>query len=81
MQLDLIIITKTKKTIRYCESFGYGGKTLSIHISIVLMQVSVPKEDGSQQSVTFTHALKGSIIFVPTPVPSGPALSCPLQVL
>jgi hypothetical protein len=24
-KLDLIILTKTKETIRYCESFGYGG--------------------------------------------------------
>jgi hypothetical protein len=24
---DLIILTKIKETIRYCESFGYGGKT------------------------------------------------------
>jgi hypothetical protein len=38
MQLDLTILTKTKETIRYYESFGYGGKTLSIHVSNVLMQ-------------------------------------------
>jgi hypothetical protein len=24
--LDLIVLTKTKEMIRYCESFGYGGK-------------------------------------------------------
>jgi hypothetical protein len=33
-------------------------KTLSTHVSIILTQVSVPAEDGSQQSATFTHALK-----------------------
>jgi hypothetical protein len=26
MQLGLIILTKTKTTIRYYELFGYGGK-------------------------------------------------------
>jgi hypothetical protein len=26
MQLDLTILTKRKEMIRYCESFGYGGK-------------------------------------------------------
>jgi hypothetical protein len=33
---NLIILTKTKEMIRYCESFGYGGKTLSTHVSIIL---------------------------------------------
>jgi hypothetical protein len=28
-KLDLIILTKIKETIRYCEPFGHGGKTLS----------------------------------------------------
>jgi hypothetical protein len=65
---DLIVLTKTKETIRYCESFGYGGKTLSTHISIVLTQVSLPAED-------IKHALKGSNTFVPTHTPSGPALA------
>jgi hypothetical protein len=45
---DLIILTKTKETTRYCESFGYSGKTLSTHISIILTQVSVRAKDGSQ---------------------------------
>jgi hypothetical protein len=26
MQHDLIVLTKTKEMIRYCESFGYGAK-------------------------------------------------------
>jgi hypothetical protein len=55
---DLIILTKTKQTILYCELFGYGGKTLLTNVSSILMQVSVPAKDGSHQSATFTHALK-----------------------
>jgi hypothetical protein len=41
----LTILTKTKERTYYCESFGYGGKTLSTHVSIVLTKVSVPAED------------------------------------
>jgi hypothetical protein len=44
---DLIILTKRKETISYCESFRIGGKTLSIVISIILTHVSVHAEDGS----------------------------------
>jgi hypothetical protein len=40
-----------------------------IHFSNILTQVSVPAEDESQQSGTFTHALKG------------PPLSCPIMPL
>jgi hypothetical protein len=43
---DITILTKTKEMIRYCESFGYGGKMISTHVSIILMKVSVPAEDG-----------------------------------
>jgi hypothetical protein len=46
MQLILIILTKRKETIRYCESFGYDGKGSLTNISIVLMKVSVPVKDG-----------------------------------
>jgi hypothetical protein len=56
-------------------------KTLSTHVSIILMQVSVPTDDGSQRSGIFTHALKDSRTCMPTHAPSGPALSCQLQVL
>jgi hypothetical protein len=56
-------------------------KTLSTHVSIILTQVSVPADDGSQQLGIFTHALKGSRTCVPTHALSGPALSCQLQVL
>jgi hypothetical protein len=47
MQLSLVVLTKTKTTIRYCELFGHSGKTLSIRVTNDLMQVSVPAEDGS----------------------------------
>jgi hypothetical protein len=46
MQLDLIILTKRKETIRYCEMFGYGGTTLSNIVANNLSHVSVPTEDG-----------------------------------
>jgi hypothetical protein len=32
---DLIALTKTKEIILYCESFRYGGRMLSTHVSIV----------------------------------------------
>jgi hypothetical protein len=47
MQLDLIIITKQKKTILYCELFEHGGKMLLTHVTNDLTRVSVPVEDGS----------------------------------
>jgi hypothetical protein len=77
--LRLIVLTKTKTTIRYCELFRHGGKTLSTHVSNDLTQVSVSVEDESQQSVTFIHALRGFSTFVPTHAPSGPVLVYPLQ--
>jgi hypothetical protein len=46
MQLVLINLTKRKEMIRYCETFGYGGTTLSNIIANDLMHVSVPTEDG-----------------------------------
>jgi hypothetical protein len=78
---DLIVLTKTKETIRYCESFEYGGKTLSTNVSSILTQVSVPAEDGSQQLATFTHTLIGSSTFVPTDASSELAHSYPLHAL
>jgi hypothetical protein len=36
---DLTILTKTKEMIRYCESYVFGGKTLSAIISIILMEL------------------------------------------
>jgi hypothetical protein len=69
---DLIILTKIKERICYYESLRYGGKTLSRHVSIVLMRVSVPAED-------IKHALKGSSTFVPTHPPSAPALAYPVM--
>jgi hypothetical protein len=46
MQLILIIITKRKEMIRYYESIGYGGTTLTNIIANDLMHVSVPAEEG-----------------------------------
>jgi hypothetical protein len=46
MQLVLIILTKIKEMVRYCETFGYGGTTLSNIISNDLTHLSVPAEDG-----------------------------------
>jgi hypothetical protein len=36
---DLTVLTKTKETIHYCESFGYGGSTLSTNVSNVLTEI------------------------------------------
>jgi hypothetical protein len=47
MQLILIILTKRKEMICYCESFGYGGTTLSHIITNDLTHVSVSAEEGS----------------------------------
>jgi hypothetical protein len=46
MQLVLIVLTKRKEMIRYCESFRYDGTTLSHIIANDLTHVSVPTEDG-----------------------------------
>jgi hypothetical protein len=46
MQLILIVLTKRNETIRYCETFRYGGTTLSNIIANDLMHASVPTEDG-----------------------------------
>jgi hypothetical protein len=40
MQLVLIILTKTKEMICYCESFRYGGTTLSNIIANDLTHIS-----------------------------------------
>jgi hypothetical protein len=65
--------------VRYYESFGYGDKSALTNVANDLTHVSVPTEDGSQQSATFTHSLRGSSTFVPSHAPSGPVLSYPLQ--
>jgi hypothetical protein len=46
MQLVLIILTKRKEMIRYCESFGYGGQGSQQTFLPVLTEVSVPVESG-----------------------------------
>jgi hypothetical protein len=45
IQLILIILTKRKEMIRYCETFGCSGTTLSNIVANNLMLVSVPVED------------------------------------
>jgi hypothetical protein len=47
MQLVLIILTKRKEMIRYCESFGYGGKCVLNKRFYRSNRVSVPAENGS----------------------------------
>jgi hypothetical protein len=47
MQVVVIILTKRKETICYCESLGYGGTMLSNIITNALTHVSVPVEEGS----------------------------------
>jgi hypothetical protein len=42
--------------IRYCEPFGYGGQTLSTHVSNDLAHVSVPAEDGSNMPLRDQHS-------------------------
>jgi hypothetical protein len=44
MQLILIVLTKSKEMIRYCESFRYDDTTLSNIIANDLTYVSVPAE-------------------------------------
>jgi hypothetical protein len=46
MQLVLIVVTKRKEMIRYCESFGYSGTTLSNIVTNDLTHISIPAEDG-----------------------------------
>jgi hypothetical protein len=51
---DLTVLTKTKEMTCYCESFRYGGKTLSTHVSIDLTElVYLQKMDKSSPSWTF----------------------------
>jgi hypothetical protein len=42
---NLIILIKTKETIRYYELLGHGDKTLSIDVTNNLTHVSVPVKD------------------------------------
>jgi hypothetical protein len=73
MQLVLIILTKRKEAIRYCESFGYSGIMLSNIIANDLTHGSVPVEDG------YNMPLGGPALLCPHHVTSGPALACPTQ--
>jgi hypothetical protein len=58
---------QNKKMTHYCRPHTFGGKVALNTVSIKLTRVNVPAENGSQQSSTFTHALKG------------PALTCPIM--
>jgi hypothetical protein len=44
MQLDLTVLTKRKETIRYCGSFGYGGKYVLNKCFYRSNGVSVPQK-------------------------------------
>jgi hypothetical protein len=46
MQLILIVLTKRKEMICYCETFEYGGTMLSNIVANDLKYVSVPAKDG-----------------------------------
>jgi hypothetical protein len=46
MQLVIIVLTKRKEMICYCESFGYGGTSALTHHFHHSNRVSVPTEDG-----------------------------------
>jgi hypothetical protein len=62
MQLILIILTKRKEMIHYCESFGYGGTTLSKIITNDLsMLVYLQKKDESSPSWAF-HFIPNMVI-------------------
>jgi hypothetical protein len=58
---------QNKKNDPLLQPHAFGGKVALNTVSIKLTQVNVPAENGSQQSSTFTHALKG------------PALTCPIM--
>jgi hypothetical protein len=45
MQFILIVLTKRKEIILYCESFRYGGTILLNIIANDLTHISVPTED------------------------------------
>jgi hypothetical protein len=53
MQLILIVLTKRKETIRYCESFGYGDKSALDKHFYHSNGVTVPAEEGSIIPIPF----------------------------
>jgi hypothetical protein len=69
----LIILTKRKEMIRYCETFGYGGTTLSNIVGIDLTHVIVSAE------ARYSMPLEGPALSCPHHAPSGPTLTCPTQ--
>jgi hypothetical protein len=81
MQLVLTFLTKIKENDPLLQIVRIRWQNALNTVTNILTQVSVPIEDGSQQSATFTHALKGSNTFIPTHAHTRPALSYPLQAL
>jgi hypothetical protein len=55
MQLVLIVLTKRKEMIRYCESFGYGGKCALNKGLYRSNRVSVPTQNGSNNPIMAFH--------------------------
>jgi hypothetical protein len=47
MQLVLIVLTKRKERVRYCELFGYGNKCALNKCFYLSNKVSVAAENGS----------------------------------
>jgi hypothetical protein len=68
-----------KKRSAIANYLNMVAQTLSQNVSNGSTHVNVPTEDGSQQSATFTHALKGSSTFVPIHALSRQVLLYPLQ--
>jgi hypothetical protein len=64
MQSTSYTSSQKKRVAHYCRLRAVGGKSTFNRLA----GVSVPTEDGSQQSSTFTHAHKG-------PVPKFPIMS------
>jgi hypothetical protein len=62
MQLILIVLTKIKETIHYCESFGYSGKCALDKRFYHSNGVSVHAENGSSipiMTFSLTSPYKG----------------------
>jgi hypothetical protein len=66
---DLIVLTKIKETICYCQLFRLRWQNALDNHFYHSNGVSVPTED-------IKHALNVSSNFVPTHAPSSPTLSC-----
>jgi hypothetical protein len=54
-KLDLIVLTKIKEMIYYCETFRYGGKNALNNVTNDLTHVTVPTEDESNIPLRDQH--------------------------